>query len=107
MRCDFNMYEDVNDMVGYVGFITPDGKYMRVRKYGQENTCIHPIWCQEYLKRFNIYLSMQDAWNYCLNTLKFMLLTEAKGTIKNIGGSLEGIQNQKYLELKRTYERLA
>ena len=50
---DENLYTNFNDMIGYVGFITPDGGFYRVRKYGSANGD-HPLYAYYLLKKNNL-----------------------------------------------------
>lgn len=47
---DENLYTNFNDMIGYVGFITPDGGFYRVREYGSADGD-HPLYAYYLLKK--------------------------------------------------------
>lgn len=46
---DFNCYENIDNMKGYIGFITPDGKFYRVRRIGS-NDGNHGEWGYYFLE---------------------------------------------------------
>lgn len=56
---DYKLYDDFNDARGYDLFITPDGKFFRIKKRLDKSKITHEDWAEEYLKMndFNINMS--------------------------------------------------
>ena len=48
-KLDFTEYHDINDMIGYVGFITPKGTFYRLRKVGAPVIMTHGDWAEKFL----------------------------------------------------------
>lgn len=48
---DLNEYNDICDMEGYVGFITPQGTFYRVRKFGGNEQFTHGDWAMHFLAK--------------------------------------------------------
>ena len=40
MKYDFKEYTNIEDMIGYVGFITPAGTFYRVRKMNENGVSV-------------------------------------------------------------------
>ena len=106
---DFNAYENIEDMVGYVGFIRPDGKFYRVRRFLAFADGVHPNWADAFAQKKN-------SFEYVITELKFMLVTEGYDN-KSISCMKSYYDNQviqldftdeqykTYEQLKLAYER--
>lgn len=65
---DFHEYTDINDMIGYVGYITPQGTFYRVRDISKANGS-HGEWAFGYLYNLGYKPSMVD---YNANILELL-----------------------------------
>lgn len=72
--CDFHLYHDIEDMVGYNGFITPEGYFYRVRGFTDETLGLmkHEDWSGEWFRHRNIQLNAKDKLEY--NIMAYMEL---------------------------------
>ena len=107
MNYDLNVYYEVEDMIGYVGFIGPQGEFYKVRRYGLEKIDgTHPKWAEEYLKSKGIANPYEDPLFYIGKELHFIPFVE--NTNKTSIAELyfyNDIQKQKFNELKDLYDK--
>lgn len=65
---DFTEYKNIEDMKGYIGFITPQGTFYRVRKIGMANGG-HGEWAYAYLYNLG---RKPSVLNFNANTLELL-----------------------------------
>lgn len=53
---DFKEYDDLNEMRGFDGFITPNGNFYKVKRKRGSLNASHEMWSEEYFKRNEIDL---------------------------------------------------
>lgn len=72
MNTDFDLYayENIDDMYGYVGFISEDGKFYRVRRFLHFEEGTHPKWADAFTHHKNSFV-------YLLTELHFMAIVES------------------------------
>ncbi len=66
-RIDNNLYTNIDDIIGYVGFITPEGGFYRVRQQGIPE-CEHGLWAYQHLENLG-YKAHMYKWNENVSTL--------------------------------------
>lgn len=59
-RYDFTLYTEIEDMIGYNGFITKEGGFYRVGEY-ENFFATHDEWASMYLKEKNISIQYPSA----------------------------------------------
>ncbi len=71
---DFNLYHNLEDMVGYNGFITPEGNFYRVRAFTEESVGLvkHEDWAGEWLRTKGIKFKAKNKREY--NIMAYMEL---------------------------------
>lgn len=67
---DFDCYENIDEMRGYVGFITPDGKFYRVRRIGGDEGN-HGEWAYYFLEA-NKELGIKPNLSLTQNTISLV-----------------------------------
>ena len=78
-KLDNKLYKDINDMYDYVGFVTPDGGFYRVRQIGSANG-EHWLFAYNHLESLNMktyLLNYNDNTIDLVKKLHYVLVIES------------------------------
>ncbi len=111
---DFNGYEKIEDMIGFEGFISPDGKFYKSNKIGFKQKYNLEKWIYKFLEYTDPELDLKNVKpDDFVHPYKYSFLRVVedanKNNVKGIYNSLDdynNIQLQLLLNLQKAYEQL-
>ena len=75
MKHDYQKYYDLEEVIGYNGFILPDGSFLKVRKMEDYHTN-HYLYARDYLRDLNLFpdviINEYNAMNYIVEKLNYV-----------------------------------